>query len=670
MTRNKKLVRLMALTVATTTVATAVPAYAAFDADYYAKQNPDVVAVVGTTPKALENHYNLFGKNEGRAASAEEANGSELRQIFDAKLYAQLYPDVVAVYGTDADKLFQHFLTFGINEGRKVNNYFDVKAYKDAYPDLQNAFGDNIAAYYKHFATFGIKEHRTAGGFPAENILPGGAKKTTVVASSGGGGGSSDGGASGGGAGGGSVTPAPSKIPNISPEQAAVNSQVAAAEASLAKASSPNATTQDKLDAVNATSKALDAATEQKKATAKDLTDAGTEKAKADAALSKAQGKFTKYATFKTEVDAVGDAMHNVNDADKALKEAEIVAAEKTNEYTKAQAAYNNAVTAYNSAYNAAVAAVNTAGKDGYIDLETTPLTDAASVKAALTNAKTEIQKDMQAANKDKKIAELKNLAVGVGKVSDYLNADGSVNTTKQQNAVAEAQTEAVNALKESYLAQRVTALAEKESLTADEVAELKALFGDSVIKDGSVDTTKVATPDKIKEVAPNVADSKLSASDVDTAKTNAADAINKPINDYVVALKRDAVDKANTNLGDAEEVAFDQDNGALKALSDAKDGMNTAKGQVRAKETAKEGAEDALDAAIETRDKAIKDAEPALTDAEKAEANAYYEAQKEVAKAEADVNNAKIADAEAQKAVEVATDNYADAVALITPEP
>ena len=85
MTRNKKLVRLMAATVAATTVATSVPAFAAFDASYYAKQNPDVVAVVGTTPKALESHYNTFGKKEGRAASAEDAVNSPLRQIFDAK---------------------------------------------------------------------------------------------------------------------------------------------------------------------------------------------------------------------------------------------------------------------------------------------------------------------------------------------------------------------------------------------------------------------------------------------------------------------------------------------------------------------------------------------------------------------------------------------------------
>ena len=144
MTRNKKLVKMMALAVAASTVATSVPAYAAFDATYYAQQNPDVVAAIGTKPADLEMHYNVFGKKEGRAGSADEIGSSALRQLFDAEYYAKLNPDVVAVYGNDANALFSHFLQFGIKEGRKINPYFDVNAYKKAYPDLVAAFGDDI----------------------------------------------------------------------------------------------------------------------------------------------------------------------------------------------------------------------------------------------------------------------------------------------------------------------------------------------------------------------------------------------------------------------------------------------------------------------------------------------------------------------------------------------
>ncbi|SEB07393.1 hypothetical protein SAMN02910384_03327, partial [Pseudobutyrivibrio sp. ACV-2] len=123
----------------------------------YAQQNPDIVAAIGTKPADLETHYNVFGKKEGRAGSADEA-GSALRQLFDAEFYAKMNPDVVAVLGNDANALFNHFLQFGINEGRRINPYFDVNAYKKAYPDLVAAFGDDIAAYYNHFANHGISE--------------------------------------------------------------------------------------------------------------------------------------------------------------------------------------------------------------------------------------------------------------------------------------------------------------------------------------------------------------------------------------------------------------------------------------------------------------------------------------------------------------------------------
>ncbi len=39
-------------------------------------------------------------------------------QIFDAEFYAAMYPDVVAVLGTDEAKLYQHYVTYGKKEGR------------------------------------------------------------------------------------------------------------------------------------------------------------------------------------------------------------------------------------------------------------------------------------------------------------------------------------------------------------------------------------------------------------------------------------------------------------------------------------------------------------------------------------------------------------------------
>ena len=51
-----------------------------FDAVYYANQNPDVVAIFGTDAQTLYLHYVNFGKAEGRYANAEEALNTILAQ--------------------------------------------------------------------------------------------------------------------------------------------------------------------------------------------------------------------------------------------------------------------------------------------------------------------------------------------------------------------------------------------------------------------------------------------------------------------------------------------------------------------------------------------------------------------------------------------------------------
>ena len=49
--------------------------------------------------------------------------------VFDADYYAERYPELKAVYGTDADKLYNHFITLGLEEGRCASPYFDVVYY-------------------------------------------------------------------------------------------------------------------------------------------------------------------------------------------------------------------------------------------------------------------------------------------------------------------------------------------------------------------------------------------------------------------------------------------------------------------------------------------------------------------------------------------------------------
>ena len=84
-----------------------------------------------------------------------------LRQVFKPERYAIAYPDVAKAFGNDSEALWNHFVIFGLNEGRSdINSDFNVFAYSSAYPDLQKAFGDDLLAYYVHYVNFGIKENR------------------------------------------------------------------------------------------------------------------------------------------------------------------------------------------------------------------------------------------------------------------------------------------------------------------------------------------------------------------------------------------------------------------------------------------------------------------------------------------------------------------------------
>lgn len=92
-----------------------------------------------------------------------QAKAASLKDIFDAKYYADTYGDLKAAYGYDREALWQHFVTFGLREGRNMNGFLDVVKYRQEYADLAAAFGDNWDAYLDHFLLFGAKEGRDSG---------------------------------------------------------------------------------------------------------------------------------------------------------------------------------------------------------------------------------------------------------------------------------------------------------------------------------------------------------------------------------------------------------------------------------------------------------------------------------------------------------------------------
>ena len=87
-----------------------------------------------------------------RDLTAEEI--ALIATVFDADYYAKQCPDVVDALGTsDAQTLFAHFLGYGLWEERQPNAQFNVDVYATRNVDLHKAFGDDIVAYYVHYAS-------------------------------------------------------------------------------------------------------------------------------------------------------------------------------------------------------------------------------------------------------------------------------------------------------------------------------------------------------------------------------------------------------------------------------------------------------------------------------------------------------------------------------------
>ncbi len=83
--------------------------------------------------------------------------------ILDVEAYKTAYKDLEAVFGDDEGAYLEHYLTYGIYEGRMEGAIFNPLAYAEAYGDVKEAFGEDIAAIVDHYVTFGVAENRTMG---------------------------------------------------------------------------------------------------------------------------------------------------------------------------------------------------------------------------------------------------------------------------------------------------------------------------------------------------------------------------------------------------------------------------------------------------------------------------------------------------------------------------
>ncbi|MDD6711642.1 MAG: N-acetylmuramoyl-L-alanine amidase [Sharpea porci] len=101
-----------------------------------------------------------------------EVRESDYALVYDYNYYINKHSDLKKAYGTNRNAAFNHFLTYGMKEGRQAISSFDVTSYRNANADLRTAFEDNYEAYYNHYIQYGYKEGRkTTGVTSLQNTL-------------------------------------------------------------------------------------------------------------------------------------------------------------------------------------------------------------------------------------------------------------------------------------------------------------------------------------------------------------------------------------------------------------------------------------------------------------------------------------------------------------------
>ena len=102
-----------------------------------------------------------------RAEAAGEITvyqGIDYAPVYDFDFYVNYNQDLTGIFGSDPIGALNHFVNYGMAEGRRANASFDVYAYMAAYGDLPAAFGSNLEAYYLHYINYGISEGRSGLG--------------------------------------------------------------------------------------------------------------------------------------------------------------------------------------------------------------------------------------------------------------------------------------------------------------------------------------------------------------------------------------------------------------------------------------------------------------------------------------------------------------------------
>lgn len=120
---------------------------------FYSSKYNDLARAYGNNNIGLYNHYITYGISEGRMVA----------QTFDVSYYLNNNIDLLNAFGRgNYSAAYNHFLMYGYAEGRDLSPIFNMAYYVSNNPDIKNAFGNDYYKIMNHFLEYGMKEGRVS----------------------------------------------------------------------------------------------------------------------------------------------------------------------------------------------------------------------------------------------------------------------------------------------------------------------------------------------------------------------------------------------------------------------------------------------------------------------------------------------------------------------------
>jgi len=88
-------------------------------------------------------------------------DGKDFTPVYDFNYYLTNNADVKKKYGTNDVAVFNHFITTGMQEGRRGNRNFIYNIYRNNYPELVKTYGNKKEEYYFDYVETGKKNGRS-----------------------------------------------------------------------------------------------------------------------------------------------------------------------------------------------------------------------------------------------------------------------------------------------------------------------------------------------------------------------------------------------------------------------------------------------------------------------------------------------------------------------------